>query len=570
MKKEPGLDFYEIQKQQWRKSVFLFPVLIVFYFLAVGFVSLVLVLCFSIFIRGGWLPSQNLLKTLILVNSAVSIIIASFHFFDARMFGAKFILKRLRAQQPDLSDRYHKQFVNTVDEMRIASGLPKVIPFIFPTFAINSMALIQPDNTPVVVVTEGLLAEFTRDELQAVVAHELAHIIRGDAFYITLVCSLANSFERVRDALEPKNLQQGGKYRTKGGGAAPYLVYFAVTLSAIVMHILSTLISRQREILADAVAVELSRNPRALARAIYKADVKNSFVGDFNLTYSPLFIVPPKSRGESGGFLSRLFNSHPPLMDRIKLLANMIPTRPGNIIREIWETQKSRRKARSVLFSREELMEKSGLTTPQTEDIAQEEGKVWAIHYPKGNWQGPFALEELIFLPHFTPVRLIKNLQEDVEATAKEFPQIRNAFRNIGKKKPINPARQNRCPRCRAALIESFYEGIPAKICPACQGKLVDSALMNRVIARKEVGFSEQLIKKAQEFKEKFLLNPFQRKKIGLEKSPKIFCPNCGYRMVPRPYNYQYIVPVDKCFSCNKIWFDPDELEILQILIEKR
>lgn len=570
MKKEPGLDFYEIQKQQWRKSVFLFLVLIVFYFLAVGFVSLVPVLCFSIFIRGGWLPSQNLLKTLIMVNSAVSIIIASFHFFDAKKFGARFILKRLRAQQPDLSDRYHKQFVNTVDEMRIASGLPKVIPFIFPTFAINSMALMQPDNTPVVVVTEGLLAEFTRDELQAVVAHELAHIIRGDAFYITLVCSLANSFERVRDALEPENLQQGGKYRTKGSGAAPYLVYFAVTLSAIVMHILSTLISRQREILADAVAVELSRNPRALARAIYKADVKNSFVGDFNLTYSPLFIVPPESRGESGGFLSRLFNSHPPLMDRIKLLANMIPTRPGNIIREIWEIQKNRRKARSVLLSREELMEKSGLTTPQTEDIAQEEGKVWAIHYPKGNWQGPFALEELIFLPHFTPMRWIKNLQEDVEATAKEFPQIRNAFRNIGKKKPINPARQNRCPRCRVALIESFYEGIPAKICPSCQGKLVDSALMNRVIARKEVGFSEQLIKKAQEFKEKFLLNPFQRKKIDLEKSPKIFCPNCGYRMMPRPYNYQYIVPVDKCFSCNKIWFDPDELEILQILIEKR
>jgi Zn-dependent protease with chaperone function/Zn-finger nucleic acid-binding protein len=570
MRKKPGQDFYEIQKKQWIKSLFLFFVLIIFYFLAVGFVSFILVICLGIFIRGEGFPSQDLLKTLFLVNSAVSIIIASFHFFDARKFGANFILKRLGAEQPDISDRYHRQFVNTVDEMRIASGLPKVRPYIFPTFAINSMALIQPDNTPVVAVTEGLLSEFTRDELQAVVAHELAHIIRGDAFYLTLVCSLANLFERVRDALEPENIQADGKYRTKGGGAAPYLVYFAVTLSAIVMHGLSTLISRQREILADAAAVELSRNPRALARAIYKADVKNSFVGDFNLTYSPLFIVPPESRGESGGFLSRLFNSHPPLMERIKLLANMIPTRPGNIIREIWEIQKSRRKARSVLLSLEERMEKSGLPSSQPEDIAPEEGKVWAIHDPKGNWQGPFALEELLFLPHFTPMRWIKNLQEDVEATAKEFPQIRNALRNIGKKKPINPAKQNRCPRCRVTLIESFYEGIPAKICPACQGKLVDSALMNRVIARKEVGFSEQLIQKAQEFKENFLLNPFQRKKINLEKSPKIFCPNCGYRMVTRPYNYQYIIPVDKCFSCNKIWFDSDELEILQILIEKR
>ncbi|UCC39203.1 MAG: M48 family metalloprotease [Candidatus Aminicenantes bacterium] len=569
MRKNPALDFYEIQKQQWRKSLFLFLVLIVFYFLAVGFISFVLVLCFSIFFRGGWFPSQNILRTLILINSAVSIIIASAHFFDARKFGAKFIIKRLQAQQPDLSDRYHKQFVNTVEEMRIASGLPKVIPYIFPTFAINSMALIQPDNTPTVIVTEGLLAEFTRDELQAVVAHELAHIIRGDAFYLTLVCSLANSFERVRQAIEPEKLQRAGKYRSQRGGAAPYLIYFAVTVSAIIMHLLSTLISRQREVLADAAAVELSRNPRALARAIYKADVKNSFVGDFNLTYSPLFIVPPKSRGESGGFLSRLFNSHPPLIERIKLLANMIPTRPGNIIREIWDIQKTRRKAKVILKSQEELPEISG-TALQTQEISQEEGKVWAIHDPKGNWQGSFALEELLFHRYFTPKRWIKNLQEDVEALANEFPQIRGALRNLGKKKPINPAKQNKCPRCRIALSESYYEGIPAKICSRCQGKLVDSVHMNRVIARKEVGFSEQLIKKAKEFKENFLLNPFQRKKIDLEKSPKIYCPNCGYRMVPRPYNYQYIVPVDKCFSCNKIWFDSDELEILQILIEKR
>jgi Zn-finger nucleic acid-binding protein len=50
----------------------------------------------------------------------------------------------------------------------------------------------------------------------------------------------------------------------------------------------------------------------------------------------------------------------------------------------------------------------------------------------------------------------------------------------------------------------------------------------------------------------------------------EIPCPACGYRMVPRPYSYQYFVPVDKCLSCSKIWFDADELEILQILIEDR
>jgi len=117
-----------------------------------------------------------------MVVSAVSILIAVFHFYDARKFGAKFIRRRMQAESPDSSDRYHKRFSNTVEEIRIASGLPFVKPYIIPSFAINSMALIEEDKTPSIIVTEGLLAEFTRDELEAVIAHELAHIIRGDTF----------------------------------------------------------------------------------------------------------------------------------------------------------------------------------------------------------------------------------------------------------------------------------------------------------------------------------------------------------------------------------------------------
>lgn len=335
------------------------------------------------------------------------------------------------------------------------------------------------------------------------------------------------------------------------------------------MHLLSTLISRQREILADATAVELCRNPRALARAIYKAHLKNSFVGDFNLTYSPLFIVHPESGGESDGFLASLFNSHPPLMKRIKLLANMVNTRPSKIIEEVWEIRKKREKARTLLSSREELMKGAPLTETKEDEATEQEGKVWSICGPKGKWQGPFTLDELLFVRFFTPLIRIRNMQEGVEAPAREFPQILKALRNLGRKKPINLAKQNRCPRCNVPLREGYYEGIAIKVCPQCNGKLVESVVMERIIARKEVAFSEYLTKKALEFKEKFMLNPVQIKKISSQKSQKIFCPNCGARMLPRPYNYQYVIPVDKCLSCYKIWFDADELEILQILIEK-
>ncbi len=540
------------------------------YLFAIGFVSFVFVISLGFFLPGISFPSGESLTTILMIISAVSILIAVFHFYDARKFGAKFIRRRMQAEPPDSNDRYHKRFSNTVEEIRIASGLPFVKPYIIPSFAINSMALIEEDKTPSIIVTEGLLAEFTRDELEAVIAHELAHIIRGDTFYITLVCSLANFFERLREAIEPETQPQGKAYQNQQAAqGGPLLVYLALSVSAVVMHILSTLISRQREILADSAAVELSRNPRALARAIYKAHVKNSFVGDFNLTYSPLFIVPPESRGDFDGFFSRIFNSHPPLMKRIKLLADMVPTIPAKIIEEVWEIQKKKEKARDVIVSHEELLRKKTQISPTAEESSDKEGKIWLIRNPKGQWKGPFSIEELVFLKFFTPLMRIKNTQEDIQAQAREFPQIRNALRNILKKKPINPAKYNRCPRCRIQMRDSFYEGVAIKICPRCEGKLIDSVLMDRVIARREIAFSDYLIKKAQEFKDRFMLNPVSTKKIDQGKTTNIFCPNCGTKMIPRPYNYYYIVPVDKCLSCHKIWFDSDELEILQILIEQ-
>ena len=571
MARKPPLDFYEIQRKQRRKSVFLILVLFLFYFFAIGFISVVCVVSFGLILSKEILLSADFLRKLLLFDAAVSIIIAIFHYVDARRFGATFILKRLDARAPDLSDRYHQRFTNTVDEMRIASGLPKVIPHVIPSFAVNSMAVISADDTPNVLVTEGLLAEFTRDEIQAVVAHELAHILRGDTFYITLVCSLANFFERLRQAIEPDTSYHRHHSQARGGGAVAHLmVYLAVFASNIIMHLLSTLISRQREILADAAAVELSRNPKALGRAIYKAHLKNSFVGDFNVTYSPLFIVPPESTGgESDGFFARMFNSHPPLMRRIRLLANMLKTRPARIIQEVWEIQKKREKARTLVSSREETIPKEASSTAQPEERPEEEGKVWSVQDRRGNWEGPYSLDGLLSSRSFFPLAKVKNLQEEIEARAREFPQIRDAIRKIRKRLFIDPGKKNKCPRCGIPLKDGYYEGVPIKICPQCGGKLVNSNFKERIITRKELKFSGHLIRKAREFKENFMQRPFQIKKIAFEKAEKISCPNCGSRMVPRPYSLHYVIPVDKCMACDKVWFDADELEILQILIEE-
>ena len=565
-------DFYEIQKRQGWRSLLIFAVLVLFYFLAVGIIALAVFLSVGAFAAPGFLSGASLVRLLLWVMG-IALVIAVFHYYDARKFGAAYILKRLEARPPDLSDRYHKQLADTVDEMRIAGGLPAVRSYIIPSFAINSMALVEADGTPSVAVTEGLLADCTRDEMQAVAAHELAHISRGDAFYVTLVCSLANFLERLRSAVEPEDTPAEDRMASGRGGAPPVLIYGALTLTSVVMHLLSTLLSREREILADAAAAEISRNPVTLARALYKAHLKSSFVGDFSLTYSPLFIVAPAAltSDDEEGFWNRLFNSHPPLMRRIKLLAEQARLRPAQVIEQVWESQRLREGARILVRSHEEPASPAS-NSREEPGIPAGPGqqKVWRIQDRNGKWQGPFGLDELVLLPHFSVVRNVRNDQEGVGAAAREFPQVRAVLRNLGKRRPPDPSTQNLCPRCRIPLLETFYEGAAIRFCGRCSGKLLDASVMDRILLRREVGFSDALLKKAGNFRREFLLNPLKKQKAKEDASPALPCPSCGQRMRTRPYSYQQFIPVDKCLSCYKIWFDADELELLQILVEKK
>ncbi|MCX6569396.1 MAG: zinc metalloprotease HtpX [Candidatus Aminicenantes bacterium] len=568
-------DFYEIQKRQQRRSIFLFAMVLLFYFAAIGLIVLALFASFGLVLNMAMLASSSFWPRFLLFDLAAAAIVSFLHFQDARKNGPRFILRRLQAATPDASDRYHMQFLNTVDEIRIAAGLPRVNAYVLPSFAVNSIALIEEDGTPAVAVTEGLLAEGTRDELQAVVAHELAHIARGDAFYLTLVCSLANLFEKFKDALEPEpddRADCGG--RSGSAGFPPVLFYIAVALSALVMRLLSTLVSRERELLADAAAVELSRAPESLARIIYKAQVKNSFVGDFALSYAPLFIVRPDSRDTPDNLAGRIFSSHPPLMKRLGALAAMVRKKPEAIISAVWDEERTRDEARGVLHSYEETRKEQLELFPETtaSPLPGDEARIWLLaSAAEEKWEGPFALGELVCRPRFSPIMRVKNTQEGIEALAREFPQVRITLHNLARKKTLRPGRENLCPRCRVPLAETFYEGVGIRVCQRCRGRLVDMASVDRIVARREFDFSEPLRQKAREFRERVLRNPLKRQKaqaaLGGTDVP---CPSCGYRMVPRPYNYQYFVPVDKCLSCSKIWFDSDELEILQILIEDR
>ncbi len=257
-------------------------------------------------------------------------------------------------------------------------------------------------------------------------------------------------------------------------------------------------------------------------------------------------------------------------MNRLKLLARMAGLEPTHIIQQVWEGQKLRTEARTRLYASDE----HGPGTASGEEVEMAtspcQNKTWLIQDSKGKWQGPFDLEELLFLPYFTSLRLTKCIPENLTGQAREFAQIRVALERLRKKKPVDPSKKDRCPRCQVPLSDSFYESVEMKTCPRCGGKLVDSAKTERILLRREFDFSQSLTEKAKAFKKEFLLNPMKKQREKEKKNRAYACPNCGYRMVTRPYNYQYFVPVEKCLACGQIWFDADELEILQALIERK
>lgn len=569
--------FYSVQRRQWRRSLAILFLLFVFYYACVALVAGGLEFSVRLFFFDrtpgyflGLLPPEFFIRTFF-----IAFLIAAVHYYDARRSGPDFIKRRLKAQPPDTSDRYHVQYANMLEEMRLACGLPKVQGYVVPSFAVNSMAMTEKDGTPAVLITEGMLAELSRDELQAAIAHELAHIIRGDAFYVSLVCSLANLFERIRFALEDST------YEGKGGRdpsvtAMEDGALFAITgFTELLMGAVSTLLSRQRETLADAGAVEICRQPLALARAIYKSHLKHSFVSDFASTYGPMFIVSPDSDytdQRSEGFLERILSSHPPLMDRISILAQLGHAKTEDIVRQVWHQQQLRLSSREKRKTFEETEHKkqppaSGKSLEKKEKAKQ---PLWRIQDPNGGWLGPYPLAELMSLPFFTPQSWLRKEGETAESPAHGFPEVCRALGSRRKSPAKARSGSGLCPRCRTTLSEESYEGALIQRCPRCGGCLVGSFPVERILARHEQNFSESLLQKAEQYQEEFFVNPLAlARRQGTPGHRGFACPHCGSQMVPRPYSYQYFVPVDRCLSCSYIWFDADELEILQVLVEK-
>ncbi len=228
----------------------------------------------------------------------------------------------------EITKEQEPELYNTVENLCIGAGLPMPKVYIIEDSAPNAFATGRDPKHASVAVTRGLLQKLNRFELQGVIGHELSHVGNYDTRLMTLVVVLVGVAALVADFALRLTFMGAGRRsgnRGKGGGAAVLIIYAIALVAAILAPIAAQMIqfaiSRQREYLADASGALLTRNPEALARALEKISADPEPLEEANKATAHLYISNPLREHKS--FMNGLFNTHPPIEERVRLLRAM-------------------------------------------------------------------------------------------------------------------------------------------------------------------------------------------------------------------------------------------------------
>ena len=241
----------------------------------------------------------------------------------------------------DPTDPKEKQLVNVVDEMSIAAGVPRPRVWIVDDPDPNAFATGTNPLHAHLAVTQGLLDLCSRDELQAVVGHELGHVKNLDVRLMTTLAALVGAVALMHDGatrvlrggINVGGGGGGGGSRGGGGkkGGGPLVLILLVVwiiswlLAPIIAQILALAVSRKREYLADAMSAQFTRNPLALASALQKIEAADAPTTHIKRGAAHLCIADPLGRRLTGheGMFADLLATHPPMAKRITILRGM-------------------------------------------------------------------------------------------------------------------------------------------------------------------------------------------------------------------------------------------------------
>jgi heat shock protein HtpX len=307
-------NFYEVQSANKIKSVVIVALFLVFVFLAVYILSN----AYGYYM--GYQPGG-------LAYVGIALIISSVSSFVSYYYSDKIVLGISGAKPADRKTDF--LFYTVAENLAIGAGLPKPTLYVINDSAPNAFATGRDPKHAVICATTGLLAKLNRSELEGVIAHEMSHVKNYDTRLMSVVAVMVGLVALLGDWFM-RSMWWGGGGRDKdreGIGSIMIVlgIIFAI-LSPIIASLIQLAISRRREFMADAGSVEETRQPQGLISALEKISSDTEPLEVANKATAHLYIVNPfkgKTQG-SVGWLSGLFNTHPPIPERIEALQKMM------------------------------------------------------------------------------------------------------------------------------------------------------------------------------------------------------------------------------------------------------
>lgn len=470
----------------------------------------------------------------------VSLAGAGIHFWFSAYDSVNRVIKSLDARSPDREDDVHRMFSNVMDELHVVTGNRKRIRgMVIPSLSLNAIAAADLRGEAVIAITEGLLSRLSRSQVEAVVCHEAHHILSGDCLETTVAASLFGTYSAIIEKL-------GRTPRGRISGS-PAVVFAWLLLK--VSHILNLFISREREYRADAASVRMTRNPVALAETLHLLSRSWRGAGFIGSGLEMLCIVNPEVSGldEAEGLLPDLLSTHPPIKKRIDILLRMA------------------RVSINELEQRAELRSRSRMETAKD----WQAGPKYYVMNPGHEWEGPFSIADLSTLPWLSPLSWITTGDEGSVDRAWKDPALGAIF--LSRLADIKANRAPfQCPVCHIPLVVTPYEGTRLYQCRYCAGILVENEKIVRLIARIERPCTQRVDALARAVINDNQLRLSRQETRSKKHMDPLSCPKCRNSMNRSFYSMAHLIEVDRCSLCGLIWFDRDELDMLQCIIEHR
>ena len=244
--------------------------------------------------------------------------------------GDKLVLKVSGAQP--VTEQSAPQLMNVVREIAIAANVPMPDVYVIDDTAPNAFATGRDPEHASIAITTGLLQKLDREELQGVIAHELSHVRNFDIRFTLIVGVMVGAIAMLADFFLRFTFW-GGARRSRGrdGGGGAQLIVFVIAivlaiLAPIIARFIQLAVSRQREYLADASAVELTRNPYGLERALAKISGDSEVLEAANRGTQHMYFTNPIKKFEARS--SNLWSTHPPIVERINRLRELTGEAP--------------------------------------------------------------------------------------------------------------------------------------------------------------------------------------------------------------------------------------------------